>query len=162
MIFKLHLTREEIDILSFAVAAAEKLYDECLTHSLDPHAFPFDDDDLTDPEMRQIEKYLQMIPVLTNKINLLSMYADNLSKTETSKKMYLDYAVRGIRSKEIKNQIIMQGSPEEQELFREGAAAGIIPDPDPDDVELVKAIVKDGIMRGLEDHADPDLEIPDP
>ena len=138
MIYKLHLTRKEIDILSFAVAAAEKLYDHFLTHDPDPHVLPFDDD-LTDPEMRQIENYLQMIPVLSNKIDLLSMYAESLEKTETSKRLYLDYAVRGIRSKEIIKQIIMQGSPEEQELFRDGAAAGIIPDPD-----------------------DPDLEIPDP
>jgi len=123
MIFKLHLTREELAFLAVAVEEREKIITHFLSQdqetrdNLDP--LPFDPDPLTDAEREKMSSALERSAVIAEKIRLLKAYADQTQEVikayqrekgctkqtaaarynaMMNRKAYLKYALNGISS----------------------------------------------------------------
>lgn len=122
MIFKLHLTREELAFLAFAVEEREKIITYFLSQDQenDPLPFiPFDPDPLTDAEREKMSSALERSAVIAEKIRLLTAYADQTQEVikayqrekgctkqtaaarynaMINRRAYLKYALNGISS----------------------------------------------------------------
>ena len=116
MIFKLHLTREELNYLSFAAEAAQRIHEYFVSMYLEGKAFPFPDNPFpfSDKEIERISGDLERAPVIIEKIRLLTEYADRtqdvinayknrseeISKARfnamNQRRIYLKYALNGL------------------------------------------------------------------
>lgn len=122
MIFKLHLTREELAFLAVAVEERQKIITYFLSQDQenDPLPFiPFDPDPLTDAEREKMSSALERSAVIAEKIRLLTAYADQTQEVikayqrekgctkqtaaarynaMMNRRAYLKYALNGISS----------------------------------------------------------------
>lgn len=106
MIYKLHLTRDELEFLSIAVEERQKIIRYILDNDqrINAETLPFDPDPLTDAEKDKIKKAQDSSVVIAEKLHLLTSYAilsqesvNVRNRAAHQKKLYLDYAVNGIR-----------------------------------------------------------------
>lgn len=106
MIFKLHLTREELAFLAVAVEEREKIITHFLSQdqetSSDPDPLPFDPDPLTPSEKSKMIGDLEDAAVIAEKIHLLISYAILIdesikarSRAENQKRAYINYINSG-------------------------------------------------------------------
>ena len=107
MIYKLHLTKEEIDFLSVAVAERQEIIKYSLkkgsiaerpSDSVDPFETP-----LSEAEKESMMQAQERSVVIAQKLNLLSAYVDLSLKTRAAAKKakqqrtaYYQYALKGI------------------------------------------------------------------
>ena len=118
MIYKLHLTREELSYLSFAAEAAQRIHAYFVSMYLEGKPLPFPDDPFpfSDQEIEHISGDLERAPVIIEKIRLLSEYADRTQdvinayrsrsdeierariNAANQKRIYLKFALNGLKN----------------------------------------------------------------
>lgn len=121
MIFKLHLTREELAFLAVAVEERQKIITHFLSQDQETSSYPlpFDPDPLTDAEREKMSSALERSAVIAEKIRLLTAYADQTQEVikayqrekgctkqtaaarynaMINRRAYLKYALNGISS----------------------------------------------------------------
>lgn len=114
MIFKLHLTREELSFLAYAVEERQLLLSYILDHDDQADPLPFYHDPLSDQERDKMSSALEGSLVIAEKIRLLTAYADRTqdvinayrSRSEETararynamnqRRIYLKYACKGV------------------------------------------------------------------
>lgn len=138
MIFKLHLTREELSFLAVAVEERQRIISYFLSQDqeISPEPLPFDPDPLTDAERENMISALEGSAVIAEKIRLLSEYADRTQDVINAYKSRSDEIARA-----------RYNAMNQRRIYLRYACSGVsnIPEPEPYPDDLAQ-----------------DLEIPDP
>lgn len=129
MIFKLHLTREELAFLAVAVEERQRIISYFLSQEISLEPLPFDPDPLTDAEREKMISALEGSAVIAEKIRLLSEYADRTQDVINAYRSRSDEIARA-----------RYNAMNQRRIYLKYACSGVsnIPDPEPfpDDQEL--------------------------